>query len=151
MKTIIDNEEHIVVYIDYNGKVPHQVYTITYIKKADKPYWRLYTWDFFANNGDKTDIRAYNSGCGGSHKEIQAPQWVDGYKGEFWMAKDAKFKGKPKNYKRLVYAKRLKAEYVHKFKTSVNPFDCAEITHSHSYCEECGHDSTEFCDIHDPF
>ena len=49
----IGDELHRVVYIDYKDGIPHQVMTTHFIPTADKPYWRLYWWDFFANNGDK--------------------------------------------------------------------------------------------------
>ena len=97
----IGDELHRVVYIDYQNGIPHQVMTVIFIESAKEPYWRLVNWDFFANNGDVLDIRAYEAGSGGSHKEIQAPKWADGYKGKFWIPKDAKFKGKPRNATRL--------------------------------------------------
>jgi hypothetical protein len=149
MKIKIGDEQHIVVYIDYNdGDIPHQVHTIKYIEKAEKPYWRLYDWDFFANNGDKTDLRAYDSGSGGSHKAIQAPQWADGHIGKYWIHKDAKFKGKVKNGKQLKYPISLPAYYTQNIKKSRNPFKCAEITNDCEYCEMCGHESTEWCQEH---
>lgn len=148
MKIKIDNKEHRVVYIDYNDGIPHSVQTIAFIPTANKPYWRLYDWDFFANNGDKTDIRAYNSGSGGSHKQLQAPHWADGYVGKYWIAKDAKFKGKVKNGKQLKNPKSLPSYYMSDTKTSTNPFKCAEITHDIDYCEMCGHESTEWCQEH---
>lgn len=149
MKIKIGDEEHIVVYIDYNdGDIPHQVHTITYIETADKPYWRLYDWDFFANNGYKDDLRAYNSGSGGSHKKIQAPQWADGHIGKYWLHKDAKFKGKVVNGKQLKNPILLPAYYMQNIKKSRNPFKCAEISNNHEYCEMCGHESTEWCQEH---
>jgi hypothetical protein len=142
----IGDKLHRVVYIDYNDDgIPHQVMTTRFVSTADEPYWRLYWWDFFANNGDKNDIRAYNSGSGGTHKEIQAPQWADGYIGKYWVADDAKFKGKPKNAKRLKNPIPV-ADYFGK--KSINPFKVAEITHNIEYCDRCGHSSTEFCDEH---
>ena len=147
MKIEIDNHIHRVVYIDYNDGIPHSVKTIKFIAKADEPYWRLYDWDFFANNGDKSDIFAYNSGDGGSHKEIQAPKWADGYIGKFWIADDVKFKGKVKNGKRLKNPISLPT-YYEPNKKSPNPFKCAEITNDCDYCEMCGHESTEWCQEH---
>ena len=141
----IGDEPHRVVYIDYNDGIPHQVMTTRFIPTADTPYWRLFWWDFFANNGDKKDIRAYNSGSGGTPKEIQAPQWADGYIGKYWMADDAKFRGKPKNAKRLKNPIPI-ADYFGK--KSINPFKVAETTNSMEYCDRCGHDSTDFCDEH---
>lgn len=141
----IGDEKHRVVYIDYNDGIPHQVNTITFISFADKPYWRLYTWDFFANNGDKTDIRAYKSGSGGSHKQIQAPKYRDGYTGKYWIASDAKFTGKTKSAKRLKNPLRI-ADY--SGNKSINPFKVSEITDSIEWCDRCGHHSTEFCYKH---
>lgn len=141
----IGDELHKVVYIDYKDEIPYQVMTTMFIPTAEKPYWRLYLWDFFANNGDKKDIRAYNSGSGGTPKEIQAPQWVDGYTGKYWMADDAKFIGKPKNAKRLKNPIPI-ADYFGK--KSINPFRVAETTNNIEYCDMCGHNSTDFCYEH---
>lgn len=142
----LEDELHRVVYIDYhNNKIPHQVYTTHFVSTADKPYWRLYTWYFFANNGDDRDIRAYNSCEGGSHKEIQAPQWCDGFIGKYWLSDDAKFKGQTKNAKRLKNPLRVAGYSGNK---SINPFKIAEITNSMEYCDRCEHDSTEFCTEH---
>ena len=144
-KVQIEDELHKVVYIEYYDGIPNQVMTARFIETALNPYWRLYSWDFFANNGDKEDIMAYNSGCGGTPKEIQAPQWADGYIGKYWMADDAKFKGKPKNAKRL---KNLIPIAGYFGKKSINPFNVAKITNSMECCDRCGHYSTEFCDEH---
>lgn len=141
----IGKELHRVVYIDYNNGIPHQVMTVHFIPTAKVPYWRLYWWDFFANNGDKSDLRAYNSGSGGDIHDVQAPNWVDGYIGKYWIADDAKFNSEPKNAKRLKNPKPI-ADYFGK--KSTNPFKVAEITNSHDYCEMCGHESTEFCTVH---
>jgi len=100
---------------------------------------------FFANNGDKKDIRAYNSGSGGSHNEIQAPQWADGYIGKYWISDDAEFEGTPKNAIRLKNPIRVPDYFG---KKSINPFKIAEITNSVDYCEICGNESTEFCHEH---
>ena len=148
MKTIINGAEHIVVYIEYKDGLPFNVKTIFYVSTAKKPYWRLVDWDFFANNGQPDDIRYYNAGSGGNHKSIQAPQWIDGYKGKYWLHSDAKLKGKVKNGLRLTNPKRLTAYYMSCSKTHANPFLCAEETHSKEYCEMCGYESTEFCDEH---
>lgn len=150
MTTTINNKEHRIVYIEYDHHgLPFNVKTIFYVDKATNgPYWRIVDWDFFANNGDARDMRAYNCGSGGSHKEIQAPHWAPGHIGKYWLADDAKFKGKPINGKRLKQPRRLSGYYMSKFKTSINPFECAEITHNHEHCEMCGHSSTEFCDTH---
>ncbi len=148
MKTIIDKEEHTVVYIDYNKGLPFKVVTICFIKTSKNPYWRQYDWSFFPNNGDKTDLRAYNNGSGGNEKEIHAPQWVNGYLGEYWVSKNIKMIGKIKNGKRLKKPKSIKCYYQHNQKKSINPFKCAEITHSYEYCEECEAESTEYCEKH---
>ncbi len=137
----IGDELHRVVYIDYSDGIPHEVMTMHFISYADKPYWRLCWWIFFANNGDKNDIRAYKAGSGGNPKEIHAPQWADGYIGRYWISDDAKFRGEPRNAKRLKNPKIISEK-------SRNPFKVAEITYSREYCEMCGHESTEFCDEH---
>lgn len=148
MKIKIDDELHIIVYIEYNNGIPHQVETTTFIDTADTPYWRSHWWDFFANNGEKTDLRAYNSGSGGDYKEIQAPQWVDGHIGKYWLSESAKFKGKPKNAKRLKHPVLLESYYMFDTKKTKNPFHAAEITNCEEYCEMCGYSSTEFCHEH---
>lgn len=143
MKAEIDGELHEVVYIDYYmGGIPHQVITTHYIAKSEKPYWRVYWWDFFANEGDKSDIRYINTGSGGSREDgYSAPQWADGYIGIFWCAVDFKLKGEVKNGKRLKNPKRLKGWRT----TSINPFKISEETNHYEFCERCGHDSTETC------
>lgn len=149
MKIQIGKDEHRVVYIDYQNGIPHSVKTIFYVPvSVSGPYWRITDWDFFLNNGDESDLRAYECGSGGSHKKIQAPQYVDGYMGKYWLAKDAKFKGKPKNARRLKNPVKLKNHWIGDFKFSKNPFKIAEITNSHEYCEVCEHSSTEFCYEH---
>ncbi|MES3018173.1 MAG: hypothetical protein V4721_10350 [Bacteroidota bacterium] len=138
MKTFINNKEHEVVYIDYQeGSVPHQVYTV----KVENGC--LYTWDFFANNGDKTDIRFYNSGFGGSRKKIQASNWIDEFIGQYWLVTGVKLNGKSNGIK-LEKPLRIKGYS----STSINPFKIGEETCSREYCEECGCESTEFCYKH---
>jgi hypothetical protein len=135
----INNREHKVVYIDYrDGNIPHQVYTVC----LDK-YRQLFTWDFFANNGDKRDIRYYNAGVGGD-KEIQASNWAKGVKGQYWLDINSCLDGKS-NGKRLKQPLRVKG---YSGSTSINPFMVAEETNNREYCEECGHESTEFCYEH---
>lgn len=149
MKILIEKKEHIVVYIDYNkNNIPHSVKTICFVDTAEKPYWAMYDWDFFANNGDVTDIRAYNSGVGGDFKKIQAPKWADGYTGKFWTPKNAKLKGRVINGKKLKRPKYMPTHYMSDKKRSANPFKCAEITNDCNYCEMCGHESTDWCQEH---
>lgn len=136
MKTIINNKEHEIIYIEYSDK--NRVHSaITEYKH------RLTNWDFFDNNGDKTDIRFYNSGCGGDKKKIQAPNWCEGFKGKYWLSKYAKLKGKS-NGVQLEKPFTLKGYKC----SSINPFKIGEETGSREYCEECGYESTEFCDEH---
>jgi hypothetical protein len=144
MEYLIDNEKHKVIYIEYQDGLPHSVVTIFFVDTAKEPYWRPEYWDFFANEGDKNDLRAYSSGSGGDDKKIQAPQYIDGYLGaRYWMAEYIEFDGEPKNIKRLKSPKLLRC-----YENSRNPFKVAEITHSCEYCDRCGHYSTEFCDEH---
>lgn len=146
MKTIIEDRTHEVVYIEYINKIPHEVVTSCFITTAEGPYHRAFHWDFFPNNGDKNDIRAYNSGSGGNPFEIDAPQWGEGCNvAEYWISPKAIFKGIPSNGNALNKPRRLKSWYGN---SSINPFKVAEIAFSSEYCEECGHESTEFCDEH---
>lgn len=136
----IDNRKHEVVYIDYrDGNIPHQVYTVC----LDK-YRQLFAWDFFSNNGDKRDIRYYNSGFGGNDKEIQASNWAKKGIGKYWLAQKSCLNGKS-NGTRLKEPLRIKG---YAGNTSINPFMVAEHTNCREYCEECGHESTEFCHEH---
>ena len=142
----IGKELHRVVYIEYNDdNTPHTVLTTSFISTADKPYWMLYWWDFFPNQGDIKDIKAFNSGFGGTPNKIQAPQWADGYIGRYWIADDAKFRNKPKNAKRLKNPIPVSGYFGNK---SINPFKIAEVTNAMEYCEQCEYDSTEFCYEH---
>lgn len=146
MKTIVGNREERVVYIEYNGKVPHQVYTAVYSPTPTNgiPFWCLsHHWDFFANGGDESDIRHYNSGGGGDAAKIYGPHWVGKSPGEYWMDREiAAFKNEPINGKELLKPKRLKRW---DGSTSINPFNVSEETYSHEYCEVCGFESTEPC------
>lgn len=148
MKITINKEVHTVVYIEYKDGLPFNVKTIFYVPTAKTPFWRLVDWDFFPNNGDCDDMRYFESGSGGTCKDIPAPKWVDGYIGKFWLGSGIKLKGRVKNGLKLASPKRLQAYYNNNFKTSINPFLCAEETHSREHCEMCGHESTEFCDKH---
>lgn len=146
MKFQIDDTEHRIIYIEYQDGLPHSVITTFFVPTAKEPYWRPEYWDFFANEGDKNDLRAYNSGSGGDATKIQAPQYIDGYSGaRYWMEKDIEFDGTPKNIKQLKHPKLIEARWGDK---SRNPFKVAEITNSYEYCDRCGHHSTEFCDEH---
>lgn len=142
----IGDKLHRVVYIDYKDGIPHSVITVSLIPTSEKPYWRLYYWDFFANDGDTQDIRAYNSGSGGSLKDIQAPQWADGHIGKYWVSDDVKFHSKPKNGIRLKNPIPISSDYFSK--KSINPFKVAEVTSNMEYCDRCEHYSTEFCTLH---
>ena len=145
MKFIINNEEHKIIYIEYSGKIPHSVVTIFYVPNAtDGPYWRPVFWDFFANRGDDADIYAYKYGSGGDYKQLQAPQWIDGHTGEFWISPEASFRDDPKNFVQLQKPKRVKGYN----SSSINPFKIAEITNNHEYCEVCDNYMIELCDQH---
>lgn len=139
MKIAIEDKLHKVVYIEYQKGLPHAVVTQYYVPNAvGGPYWRNDFWDFFPNAGDRTEICACHAGNGGNQP---APQWADGYIGEFWIDKDFKLEGEPKNYKILAKPKRIKSY----MGSSINPFKIAEITHSSEYCEECGKTSRDIC------
>lgn len=145
MRIRINNELHTIIYIEYLGNIPHEVVTLCYVDNLKcEPYWRPYYWSFFANGGDRSDIRYYNSGSGGSSPYIQAPQWADGYIGEYWLENGGAFNGEPKNSRKLPKPKRLK----YWSGSSINPFVAGEKTSCHEYCEECGFESTEICDKH---
>ena len=137
MKTIVNNKKHEILYIEYDGKVPHSVFTIDENGHST-------SWDFFANNGDKTDIRFYNSGSGYRKDEkIPASTWVNGHEQKYWLNKEMKLKGKSNGIK---IDKPLRISGYGN--SSINPFKIAEETNSREYCEECGHESTEFCYKH---
>jgi len=139
MKTEVENDIHKVVYIDYSNGVPHLVVTQEYIPDATNgPYWRNNFWDCFANEGDNSDLYLHHSGSGG---EIQAPIWADGYTGIFWMDESCKFKGEPKNYKRIKHPRIIKSLRG----ASRNPFIIAEVTHCNEFCEVCNHSSIDVC------
>ncbi len=144
MEILIDDTKQKVIYIEYQDGLPYRAVTIFFVETAEKPYWRPEYWDFFANNGDKNDLRAYRFGSGGDCNTIQAPQYADGYLGaRYWIADSIKFDGTPKNIKQLNRPKLLNG-YIN----SRNPFKVAEITNSYEYCDRCGHSSTELCDEH---
>ncbi len=145
MKTEIDKTQHEIVYIDYLNGLPDNVYTMFFVDTAKKPYWRLTHYIIFPNNGDINDLRAYEYGSGGNPQKINAPTWADGYTGKYWLSSKVKFNGKAKNALQLQKPLRIKGYYGN---TSINPFKISEITHSHNYCEECGKESTDFCEIH---
>lgn len=137
MKTIISNKKHETIYIEYNGKYPHQVYTIDEDGHS-------YSWDFFLNNGDKSDLRFYNSGSGYRKKDkIPAPNWVKGHEQNLWLSEGTKLKGKT-NGKVLQKPLRINGGY----NTSIDPFKVSWETNCSEYCEECGCNSTEFCYKH---
>ena len=142
MKIEIEGKIHKVIYIKYNGKIPHSVVTTLHVPKAvNGPYDRPVFWDCFPNNGDVDDLYLYQAGSGGDITKLQAPQWVDGYIGRFWIDKAAGLSGQPKNYKQL-----SKPKHIRNFRgSSTNPFKVAEIIHNHEYCEVCSQSSIDIC------
>lgn len=145
MKITIGDKKHKIIYIEYHDKLPHSVVTIVYIKNKKNSYWSPRYWDFFLEEGDRKDIRAYNSGSGGDATKIEAPHWVDGYIGTYWIADGISFNGTPINAKKLEQPERL-IGYLGK--KSRNPFKVAEITDNCEYCDRCGHESSNFCYEH---
>ncbi|MGE5317666.1 MAG: hypothetical protein ACM3ME_06695 [Chloroflexota bacterium] len=142
MKYQLEDEEHEVIYIEYQDNIPHAMVTRHFINRAQNPYWSFEFWDVFANNGDNTDLYLYNSGSGSG--TITAPQYVEDYKGgSYWIAEDVEFDGEPKNATKLEDPILLNG-----YESSTNPFEIAEITNSYEYCDRCGHASTEFCYEH---
>ncbi len=131
MKVIINDKEHEILYIEYNRGSVHSVIT------------NENTFDFFNNNGEKTNVRFYNSGTGNWDKIIQASNWVKGKEGKFWLSPAAKLKGKT-NGIRVEKPLRVKGYKC----SSINPFKIAEETNCLEYCDECGYESTEFCYKH---
>jgi len=144
MKILIGDEEHTIIYIEYQEGIPYSVITTQFIPTAKVPNNCPHSWDFFLNEGDKNDLRAYNSGFGGDATKIPAPQYIDGCTGvTYWISDGVEFEGEPKNIKKLKHPRLLKG-----FENSRNPFKIAEITNSCEYCDRCGHHSTEFCYEH---
>lgn len=142
MKYQIGEETHIVIYIEYQDRIPHSVITKHFVSTAVEPYWRFEYWDVFANDGDTNDLRIYKSGSGGD--TLPAPQYIDGCKdGRYWLADGHELTGEPRNAQKLKYPFLLIG-----YENSKNPFKVAEITHSYEYCDRCGHASTEFCYEH---
>lgn len=146
MEVLINDKVHTVVYIEYQDDLPHNVQTVYYVPDATGgPYFRLNWWDFFPNNGDKEDLRYYKSGSGGDLKKIQAPQFVDGCVGEYWISDDAGFDGEPKNARRLSTPKALRRW---DNTITLNPFEASEETYSMEYCQQCGQASIDTCEEH---
>lgn len=115
-----------VVYIEYHNGIPHSVTC------SNNDYCRHY--DFEKDPNDEDGLMYYNSGGGGSIKELQAPQYIDDYNGaSYWMHESASFKGVPVNIKKLDTPIEL-------FKGIINPFD-EDISH-----EVFGMDYCKFCD-----
>jgi hypothetical protein len=137
----INNELHEVIYIDYNKGIPHSVITTQFIETAIKPYWMLIYWDMFLEKGSKNHLRHYKSGSGGEIKDILAPQWCNGYIGEFWIKQGLEFKNKVKNGKMLEYPKRIKIGLL----SSINPLKISEISYGENYCKKCGEYSEDYC------
>ncbi len=138
-------ETHYVIYVEYQEGIPHDVRTVEYIPNATNgPYWCLTSWDFFAEKGCVENIKAYESGGGGNENSIYAPNFIDGYLGEYWLAEGVNLIGSPKNAKRLDSLKIIES-YISK---STNPFDVAEIAYDQQWCPKCNSYSEEFCNEH---
>lgn len=140
IKTLIGKDIHYVIYIEYQNNIPSTVFTIHFITTSDKPYWRLYSWDFYKNNDDKNDLIFYNSGSGGDERSIYASHWIDGYVGQYWIAEKVKLKGRVINGKK-VDLKRIKQYNC----SSVNPFKVSNMVYNIEYCDRCGYYSYETC------
>jgi len=127
-----------IVYIVYHDSIPHEVMTA-----SEGGYLSWYDFNYFY--GDKRDIRWYNSGGGGRLTEIRAPHYIEGTKGvSYWMASDARFKGKPKNCVRVAKPKRIRGWR----RTSINPFKVADETLSYGYCDRCDQHVIDECQEH---
>ena len=105
---------------------------------------RLNHWDCFLNGGDKKDLRLNQSGSGGDETDIYAPEWVDGYLGNYWLADCIKLKGEVVNGKRINKPIPFKGH----FKSSINPFKVGEIAYEMNYCERCACYSEDYCREH---
>lgn len=144
MTTIINDQEHKIIYVDYQKGIPHSVITKFYVPKATNgAYWRPVYWDFFAENGDLTDVRYFQSGSGGNADIISAPKWIDGYLGHYWIDEKTKFDSEVQNGKLL---KKLKL-FGSTWGKSKNPFEYTEEVSSYEFCARCGHNLTQ-CDEH---
>jgi hypothetical protein len=145
MKADIENEEHTVVFIEYEDGIPFSVITMYWVDSALKPYFRPVFWDVFAESGDKHDLRIYKSGSGGNAFELEAPKYSDGFSAQIWYDPILDLKGDLKSLELLKQPITMKNMYG---EPSSNPFDVCEITYSDEYCDVCGHHSVEFCDEH---
>lgn len=121
----------IVIYIEYIDGLPHSVQTMFFVETATKPYWRVCTFDFETDCKECELFMFYNSGSGGSPKELQAPHFIDGANASYWMHSKAKFKGKTK----AINAVRL--DKLIEFNGNPNPFENGREIYGQDYCKFC--------------
>jgi hypothetical protein len=127
-----------IVYIEYQDGIPHEVLTA-----SESGYLSWFDFNYFYS--DKKDIRWYESGGGGHMTEIQAPHYVKGTKGVvYWMAEGAKFKGKPRNCKRIDSPLLIEGYLI----ASINPFDISDETSNYGYCDRCNQHVVDECQEH---
>lgn len=119
-----------VIYIVYCDGLPHEVITAPLDGKGC-------TWfDFEHIGNDRTDIRYYKSGFGGSSKDIQAPNFIYPKGKRYWMAEGCKFKGRSKalNCKRIERPLQLRGW----LGRSINPFKVSDQTsYGFVWCKKC--------------
>lgn len=121
---------HRVVYIEYHGRNVHAV--ITDDKKEGETEFDGYRndWDFELDCKECEKYMFYNSGSGGSIKEIRAAHWAPHAKDcSYWIHPDADLIGKVKNGVR-----KFKP---FKYKGDPNPFNNGREIYGQDYCKFC--------------
>lgn len=126
-----------IVYIEYCDGIPHSVTTAD--PNSD---FGIDHFDFDFIGEDRTNIMWYNSGGGGSKKQLQAPHFVDRRGKRYWMAEGAKFQGRTqaKNCKRIDRPLSIRGWR----KRSINPFKVAnETSYGFEWCKVCKQHSAD--------
>lgn len=120
-------DENEIIYIEYQNGTPHSVVC------SANGYCRYFDFEKSCYNDEQ--LMYYQSGGGGSIKDLQAPQYIDSCEGaSYWMHDSASFsnKSQPKNITHLKEPLILQNNIT-------NPFD-EELSH-----EVSGMDFCKFC------
>lgn len=148
MRTVIDKQVHYMGLIEYESNKPVSCTTISYIDTADKPYWRPYQWDIFFHKNDKTQLYLFNSGSGGSVKELFMADRIQGCNAKYWIAPYCDLKAIPQNAKRIKQPLPINISGLRRSPTSINPFKLGNISYYYQHCESCGLDYNDGCPWH---